>query len=115
MFEFGRELKRLFGAESLAPRDGMTGGDAALMELLPLAMLRAEAKARDVAAGRVGEKDRASRELEAAQVWRELARRTGDAAALRKAAATAESAARRFEEARRVEGAARARIEQARC
>src|SRR5260221_5016465 len=108
MFEFGRELRRLLGAENApAPRDGMTGGDAALMELLPLKLLRAEAKAADVAAGRVGEKDRATRELEAAQVWREVARRTGDAMALRSAAATAQSAAARFEAARRTEGWAR--------
>ena len=34
MFEFGRELKRLFGADAVnAPRDGLTGGDASLLEL----------------------------------------------------------------------------------
>ena len=33
MFEFGRELKRLFGADAVnAPRDGLTGGDASLLE-----------------------------------------------------------------------------------
>ncbi|HWA62519.1 MAG TPA: hypothetical protein VG939_14145, partial [Caulobacteraceae bacterium] len=115
MFEFGRELKRLFGGGAVAPRDGMTGGDAILLELLPLSLVRAEAKAADVAAGRVGEKDRARRELEAARVWREYARRSGDAVALRKAAATAESAARRYEDARRAEGLGLARVEQARC
>ena len=116
MFEFGRELKRLFGAETLgATRDGLTGGDASLLELLDLEMLRAEAKAADIAAGRVGAKDRAQRRLEAAIVWREIARRTGDAVALRKAAAGAEAAADLFGRNRRPDGWARARCEQAFC
>ncbi|HEX7757868.1 MAG TPA: hypothetical protein VF459_00075, partial [Caulobacteraceae bacterium] len=92
MFEFGRELKRLFGADGVPgshraafSRDGLTGGDAALLELLSLKMLVAEARAADVAAGRIGEKDKAARELQAAIVWREVARRSGDAVALRKA------------------------------
>jgi hypothetical protein len=68
-----------------------------------------------VAAGRIGAKDRAEKRLEAAQVWRELARRTGDAATLRKAAAAAEAAAAAFQDARRWEGWARARTEQAYC
>ena len=117
MFEFGRELRRLFGGDGVpgAFKDGMTGGDASLLELLDLKLLLAEAKAADVAAGRVGEKDKARRLLEASIVWREVARRTGDAAALRKAAASAEAAHLAFDRHRRGEGAARARIEQARC
>ena len=52
MFEFGRELKRLFGAEALnAPRDGLTGGDASLLELLDLRMIADEGRAADIAAG----------------------------------------------------------------
>ena len=117
MFEFGRELRRLLGTEGAAGthKDGMTGGDAVLLELLTLKLLHAEGKAADVAAGRIGEKDRARRELEAAIVWREVARRSGDPVALRKAAATAESAATLFEQKSRAEGWARARVEQARC
>ncbi len=117
MFEFGRELKRLFGADGVPglKRDGLTGGDAALLELLDLKMLIAEARAADVASGRIGEKDKAARELQAAGVWREVARRSGDVVALRKAAATAESAAAKFEADRRAQGWARARVEQARC
>ena len=43
MFEFGRELKRLFGAEGLnTPRDGLTGGDSSLLELLDLELLKTE-------------------------------------------------------------------------
>ena len=116
MFEFGRELRRLFGADGFnAPRDGLTGGDASLLELLDLNLLRQEGKAADVAAGRISAKDRAQRRLEAAIIWREVARRSGDAAALRKAAATAEAAADLFDRNRRPDGWARARCEQAFC
>jgi tetratricopeptide (TPR) repeat protein len=116
MFEFGRELKRLFGQESVRPpRDGLTGGDASLLELLDFRLLSSEGRAADVAAGRVGAKDKAQRRLEAAIVWREVARRSGDAAALRKAAATAEAAADAFGRDRRPDGWARARCEQAFC
>jgi len=116
MFEFGRELRRLFGGRGRPPgKDGLTGGDGALLELLDLKMLRAEAKSADVAAGRISAKDRPRRCLEAAIVWRELARRSGDAAALRKAAADAERAAQGFAQARRQQGWARARLEQATC
>ncbi|WP_334163807.1 hypothetical protein [Phenylobacterium sp.] len=116
MFELGRELKRLFGAEAAhLPQDGITGGDPALLELLDLKLLREEGKAADVAAGRVGAKNPGQRRLEAAAVWREVARRTGDAAALRKAAATAEMAAVAFEGRRKGEAWARARTEQGFC
>jgi hypothetical protein len=117
MFEFGRELRRLFGgARAPIPgRDGLTGGDGALLELLDLKMLRAEAKGADVAAGRVGTRDRARRLLEAAIVWRELARRTGDAEALRKAAFNAERAAEAFAGTHRQQAWSRARLEQANC
>jgi hypothetical protein len=116
MFELGREILRRLAPERLkAPVDGLTGGDAALLELLDLTLLKQEGHAADVAAGRIGAKDRAQKRLEAAQVWRELARRTGDAATLRKAAAAAEAAAAAFETDRRWEGWARARIEQAAC
>lgn len=116
MFELGRELKKLFGADRLqAPQDGLTGGDSALLELLDLKLLRDEGKAADVAAGRVSAKDPARRRLEAAMVWRELARRTGDSAALRKAAASAEMSAVGYEGRRKTEGWARARVEQGFC
>ena len=116
MFEFGRELRRLFGGRTPFPgKDGLTGGDGALLELLDLRMLKAEAKAADVAAGRIGAKDRPRRLLEAVVVWRELARRTGDAPALRKAAAAAERAADSFAQAHRQQGWAQARLLQASC
>lgn len=116
MFEIGRELKRLFVGERMEiPTDGLTGGDSGLLELLDLSLLSQEARSADVAAGRISAKDRPQRRLEAAIVWREVARRTGDAVALRKAAAIAESAAAAFETARRMDGWARARCEQAFC
>jgi hypothetical protein len=109
MFDFGRDLRKA------APRDGMTGGDSTLLDLLDLRLLKAEARAADVAAGRISAKDPAARQLEAALVWREVARRSGDAVALRKAAACAEAAATKFETSRRPAGVARARVEQAFC
>ena len=116
MFEFGREIRRLFGADTFnAPRDGLTGGDQVLLELLDLRLLHNEARSCDVAAGRISAKDRAQRKLEAAIAWREVARRSGDAVALRKAAAAADSAAELFDRRRRPEGWARARCEQAYC
>lgn len=116
MFELGRELMKLFAGERLRPlADGLTGGDAALLELLDLSMLMTEARAADVAAGRIGAHDRAQRRLDAAVVWREVARRSGDAVALRKAAATAETACAGFEPNRRPDGWARARCEQGFC
>jgi tetratricopeptide (TPR) repeat protein len=116
MFEFGRELKRLIRVDAFkAPQDGLTGGDTSLLELLDMKLLRQEAKAADVAAGRVGVKDRAQRRLEAAMIWREVARRSGDAVALRKAAATAETAMMSMDEQRRPDAWARARCEQAFC
>ncbi|MDB5449955.1 MAG: hypothetical protein JWQ52_1083, partial [Phenylobacterium sp.] len=48
MFEFGRELKRLFGAERAAPfADGLTGGDSSLLELLDLKLLIQEGRSAD--------------------------------------------------------------------
>ncbi len=111
MFEFSRDIKRLFAVEG--PRDGLTGGDASLLEILDLRLLRAETKAGDVAAGRVSARDPSQRRLEAARVWRELARRTGDVMALRRAAESAEKAAEAFKREGRMRGWAAARLEQA--
>jgi len=116
MFEFGRELRRVFqGGMSPSPRNGVTGGDAALLDLLDLYMLKAEGRAADIAAGRIGARDPASRQLEATRIWREVARRSGDPVVLRKAAACAQSAVALFERDRRMTAAAAARVEQASC
>jgi tetratricopeptide (TPR) repeat protein len=115
MFELGRELKRLFGADSaFSPGEGVTGGDGSLLELLDLNLLLQEARAAETAAGRISADDKAKRRLEAAQIWREAARRTGDVVHLRKAAATAEAAAS-LDAGKRPEAWARARCEQAFC
>ena len=114
MFEIGRELKRFFHPAA-APRDGLSLGDASLLELLALELLTAEAKAADVAAGRIGVQDKPRRLLESSVVWRELARRTGDAAALRKAAACAEQAGRLARQEDRLPVEAEAICEQARA
>ena len=114
MFELGRELMRLISGDRLrSPTDGLTGGDAALLELLDLNLLQQEAKAADIAAGRMSAQDKAQRRLDAAIVWREVARRSGDAVALRKAACAAETACAGFDIHRRPDAWARARCEQA--
>ena len=117
MFEFGRELRRFLGGEPVAGvfRDGLTGGDSTLLELLDLRLLINEARGADVAAGRIGVKDRATRLIEASVAWREVARRSGDATALRKAASGAEAAAKLFTEQHKASGVARAKAEQGLC
>jgi hypothetical protein len=113
MFELGREFIRLFAGERVKPfADGLTGGDATLLELLDLNLLMQEAKAADIAAGRISAQDKAQRRLDAAVAWREVARRSGDAVALRKAAAAAETACAAFDPIRRPDAWARARCEQ---
>ena len=111
MFEFSREWKRLPSADG--PRDGLTGGDVSLLEILDLRLLRAETKAGDIAAGRISARDPSQRRLDAARIWRELARRTGDVVALRRAAESAEKAAEAFKREGRTRGWAAARCEQA--
>jgi hypothetical protein len=109
MFE---ELKRLFTTDA-PPRDGLTGGDASLLDVLDVGLLRSEARAADIAAGRISAKDPNQRRLEAARVWRELARRTGDPVALRNAALGAEKAVQGFKTEGRAKAWAAARCEQA--
>jgi tetratricopeptide (TPR) repeat protein len=113
MFEFGRDLRRRLSDGLKFTGEGLTRGDGALLELLDLTLLQAEGKAADVAAGRIGCKDVPSARLAAAGVWRELARRSGDVVALRKAAAHALAALEGFEIEGRASLAARARCEQA--
>ena len=116
MFELGRELMRLFGAETdMGSGEGLTGGNGSLLELLDVGLLLQEGRAADVAASRIGAKDKPQRRLEAAIIWREAARRTGDIMHLRKAAATAEAATAGIDAGRRPEAWARARSEQALC
>jgi tetratricopeptide (TPR) repeat protein len=111
MAGLGDGLRKLFAPETR--RGGLSQGDPALLELLDLNLLRREAGEADVAAGRVGAKDRPQRLLESAVVWREVARRTADAAALRKSASAAELAWSGFERDGRTDCARRARRNQA--
>ncbi len=111
MFELGRELKRLFRADAA---EGMAAGDASLLELLDLTLLRAEGRSALLAASGAA-RDNPRRQLDAAVVWREVARRTGDSAPLRQAAALAERAADGFDRIQRPKAWAEARAEQARC
>lgn len=116
MFELGRELKRLFGAEpAFGSGEGLTGGDGSLLELLDVTLLLEEGRAADLAAGRLSAKDKPERRIEAAYVWREAARRTGDVVHLRKSAATAEAATAGLDAGRRPDAWARARCEQGWC
>ncbi|ESQ73679.1 hypothetical protein [Asticcacaulis sp. AC402] len=104
MFEFGRELRRIFRNQ------GRVDTDSSLYELLNLKLLITQGRNLDIEGGRVSTKDRFTPYLEAAEIWREYARRTGDRVALRRAAAAAESAGK---EARTANQAALAVLEQA--
>ena len=87
--EFGKDLRRRFGrvrgADALA-------GDAAVLELLPIALLRTEARAAEAATVGATGRDRGRRCLDHAMILREIGRRTGEPETLVKAASTAERA-----------------------
>lgn len=88
MFEF----RRLFLPGLSRQRHGLTGEDSALLELLDVRLLAAEAQSADITASRTNEAGRTGAQLRQAAAWRDLARRTGDGLALRKAASAAERA-----------------------
>lgn len=104
MFEFGRELRRIFRNQ------GRVETDPSLYELLNLKLLITQGRNLDIEGGRVSTKNRFAPFIEAAQIWREYARRTGDPVALRRAAAAAESAGK---EAKTANEGAQAVLEQA--
>ncbi len=104
MFEFGRELRRIFRNQ------GRVDSDPSLYELLNLQLLIGQGRELDIEGGRVSTRNRFTPYLEAAQVWREYARRTGDPVALRRAATAAENAGK---EAQSASEAALAALEQA--
>ena len=104
MFEFGRELGRIFRNQ------GRAETDSSLYELLNLQLLITQGRNADIEGGRVSTKNRFTPYLEAAQIWREYARRTGDPVAVRRAAAAAENAGKA---AKSVNDAAMAVLEQA--
>ncbi len=104
MFEFGRELRRIFRGH------GRVEADPSLYELLNLKLLITHGRNLDIEAGRVSTKNRFTPYIEAAQIWREYARRTGDPSAVRRAAESAENAGK---EAKTTAEAALAILEQA--
>lgn len=113
MFDF----KRLFRTQPgfTVPRDGLTGGDQSLLELVDLNLLKGEGKAADITAGRVSTKDRAAARLRQARIWREAARRCGDVVLLRRAASAAELALRDLDGKANPRTTSAARLEQALC
>ncbi len=85
MFEFGKDLRRLFGRE----RDRE---DLGWLELIGVELVEAEARRASIDAGRVSAAKPDLAWLTAAALWRELASRTGRADALDQADAAALSA-----------------------
>lgn len=104
MFEFGRELRRIFRHHDRIETD------TSLYELMNLQMLIAQGRHFDIEGGRVSTQDRFTPYVQAAAVWREYARRTGDPVAVRRAAASAENAGKAAQSAAE---AALAALEQA--
>lgn len=104
MFEFGREIRKIFKSQ------GRLEVDSSLYELLNLKLLIAQGRELDIEAGRVGTKQRFLPYIEASEIWCEYARRTGDPVALKRAATAAENAGK---EAKTVVEAATAALIQA--
>ncbi|MET4682782.1 hypothetical protein [Brevundimonas faecalis] len=86
MFEFGRDLRRLF--EKARDSD-----DLGWLELIGLNLVEAEARLQSTDAGRVSCSRPHEAALRASALWREHARRAGTAASLEKAEAAARDAA----------------------
>jgi hypothetical protein len=89
--DLGRDVRRLLGREQ---RGTGLWADAAALELLPLATLRREAATAGLTAHQADKRDRPLKLLGYAGLLREIARRTGEAEVLSKAAAAAARAAR---------------------
>ena len=87
MFEFGRDLRKLF--EKARESD-----DLGWLELIGADLVEAEARREAVDAGRVSCAQPFSSWMRASALWREHARRTGRRASLDRAAAAASDAAR---------------------
>lgn len=108
MFDFGRELRRIFKGNSL--ENDHQELDTSLIELMNLQLLITHGRALDIEAGRISTKNRYDPYISSAQIWREYARRTGDPMAMSKAAMAAENAGK---EAKTLTQARRAALEQA--
>ena len=88
MFEFGRDLRKLFA-------QARESEDLSWLELIGANLVEAEARAQSVDAGRVSCRKPMDAALRAAALWREQARRSGRRIGLDKALSSAEDAARR--------------------
>lgn len=88
MFEFGRDLRRLF--EKARDSD-----DLGWLELIGVGLVEVEARQQSIDAGRVSCPRPHEAALRASALWREHARRSGVAASLDKAETAARDAARR--------------------
>ncbi|ADL00501.1 conserved hypothetical protein [Brevundimonas subvibrioides ATCC 15264] len=87
MFEFGRDLRKLFG-------EARDSDDLGWLELIGVELLAVEARALTTDGGRVSCRQPARTWLRASALWREHARRTGQRDSIAKALATADDAAR---------------------
>jgi hypothetical protein len=103
MFEFGRDLRRLFA-------QARESEDLSWLELIGVDLLAVEARQQCTDAGRVSCARPHPAWLRGAALWREHARRTGSADSVRKAVGAALDAAR---QARTPEEIARAAVEKA--
>ena len=111
MFGLNRQVRKLLEEQGGAgPRDGLNADDMSLVEVLPLSMLLKEAMEADDIAGRASGRKRSQLRLDAAILWREVTRRSGEVRALSRAASSAEDALDHYGE--RSAGWARARCEQ---
>ena len=103
MFEFGRDLRRLFA-------QARESEDLSWLELIGVDLLAVEARQQCTDAGRVSCAKPHPAWLRGAALWREHARRTGSADSIRKALGAALDAAR---QAKTTEEIARAAVEKA--
>ncbi len=87
MFEFGRDLRRLF-------EKARDSEDLGWLELIGVSLLETEARQQSVEAGRVSCAHPFEMSIRASLLWREHARRSGSASSLAKAEAEARAATR---------------------
>lgn len=93
MLGLSRQVRKLLEEiGGLSPREGLSADDLSLLEILPLGMLLDEAREADALAGRTNGRRRYQLRLDAAILWREVARRSGEVRALSRAASAAEEA-----------------------
>jgi hypothetical protein len=83
MFEFSRDLRRvLSGSSPSVLKDTAPGNDLAMLELLPVSLLRQQAQTCEADGRRANVEMAPLKKLEASLMLQELARRTGEKAVL---------------------------------